>query len=107
MRGALTHLLPSDTRYSDRFTRFELFASLEHFLTTGRALGMSFMARGLREGIKRDSIADLQSEAAAAGPKWKPLRAGLLDTSDAKTVTSVLESFRESVQEVKNSYRMW
>lgn len=107
LREPLAHLLPSDIRYRDRFNRFELFASLEHFLSTGRALGVGFLVRGLREGSNRDLLAEIQEEARIEGDGWKPVRAGLLDLTDKTNVHEVLEAFRSSVQEVRQSYRIW
>lgn len=107
MREPFSHLLPSDTRFREKYVRFEMFASFEHFLTVGRALGSGFVISGYREGQRQDLLADVQQEAREAGDDWKPLKAGLLSQSSYDDVNKALEEFRKSVQEVRGAYHVF
>jgi tRNA A-37 threonylcarbamoyl transferase component Bud32 len=107
LRDALAGILPSDLRYVEMFDRFELFASLEHFLRNGRALGVSFLWRRQGRRAGSDLVAEIREEAAAAGDSWVPLKAGLLEGSNEGAALDVLDRFRESVAELSGAYHIW
>ena len=107
LRDPLAEIIPSDLRFVEAFDRFEFFASLEHFLTNGRALGVSFLWR--RQGRRSDTnfFDEIKTEATNAGPAWLPLRAGLLQGTGRTDALKLLDDFGESIQEVMQSYRVW
>jgi len=105
-RDPLVQLIPSDVKYLEHFDRFELFASLDHFLHAGRAVGASFMWRR-KEGGDDDLLSEVRSEAAGAGAAWRPLKAGLLDKLKKNDLLQVLDEFHGSVDKVKAGYGMW
>jgi hypothetical protein len=107
LRDALDELIPSDLRYVEMFDRFEFFASLDHFLFNGRALGASFLWRRQRDSRDTDLVTEIREEAEVAGTSWPPLKEGLLQGTRHTNVVQALDAFRESIQEVKNSYHMW
>ena len=107
LREPLESLTPSQLRYVENFDRFEFFASLDHFLFTGRAMGASFLWRRQRESNDTDLLTEMRAEAAAAGAAWPPLKEGLLKGTGKTNVLDVLDEFRKSVEEVKNAYHVW
>lgn len=106
LRDALAETIPSDLRYMEAFDRFEFFASLDHFLFNGRALGVSFLWRRQRESRDTDLLSEIRTEAETAGASWPPLKAGLLKGTKQTNILRALDEFRESIQEVKHSYHV-
>lgn len=106
LREPFNSMIPSNLRYVDQFDRFELFASLDHFLFNGRALGASFLWRRQKRKDS-DLISEIRLEAEAAGKRWAPLRAGLLAGTSKTDVLGVLDEFRQSAQEVSAAFRIW
>jgi serine/threonine protein kinase len=107
LRDALAETIPSDVRYVEAFDRFEFFASLDHFLFNGRALGVSFLWRRQKEKSDTGLISEIRGEAEAEGASWPPLKAGLMKGIKQTNVLQALDEFRESVQEAKNAYNVW
>jgi hypothetical protein len=106
LREPLAGTIPSDIRYIEKFDRFEFFASLDHFLFHRHAIGMNFFWRR-REIRNADLLPEIKNEALAAGPKWAPLQAGLLNGTDRKNVIEVLDEFGVAIEETRKAYRMW
>ena len=106
LREPLVQLIPSDLKFVEGFDRFEFFASLDHFLFNGHALGMNFLWRR-REGLQNDIIAEMQTEAQAAGKEWGPLKAGLLKGTSQTDVVEVLNEFKKAADETRRAYRIW
>jgi tRNA A-37 threonylcarbamoyl transferase component Bud32 len=104
LRDGLAELLPSHLRYVELFDRFETFASLDHFLSKGRALGVSFLWRRNRVDPDRDWLGEIRDEAESEGEEWKPLKAGILKGTGKTDILKVLDEFSDSVNEVAATY---
>lgn len=108
LRSLLVDLVPSSARFISQFDRFEFFASFDHFLFSGRALGASFLWR--RQKQSRDGgdlVSEIRNEAKSMGAKWKPLVSGILEDTKWSDPIKALDAFGDSVVDVMHSYRVW
>lgn len=92
LREPLKEYLPDDTQYQRCFDRFEYLLALVHadlYEKLGHGIWgpigcFGWRGRHLREFGEGTIMSEIESEAAAEGSTWAPLRAGLFDGSNER-----------------------